>query len=211
MYESLTSTPVAATIANTPTIEVAEAELPTSHGVARGLAFRSAPGGPEHFAAIWGDASDGDPVVRIHSECLTGDVLGSLRCDCGEQLQLATQLAAAAPFGIVIYMKGHEGRGIGIFEKMRAYGRQDQHGEDTVDANLALGHPIDGRDYADAALLLHWLGARRLKLITNNPEKVESLRHQGLVITGRVACVAPERSTSSAYIQAKRARLGHLL
>ena len=134
----------------------------------------------EHVAYVMGDVDGGDPpLVRVHSECLTGDVLGSRRCDCGDQLDASLRLVAAAGSGVVLYLRGHEGRGIGLLEKLRAYELQDA-GLDTVDANVRLGHPVDGRDYAAAAAVLADLGVGSVRLLTNNPRKREAISSHGV-------------------------------
>ena len=158
-----------------------------------------------------GDIRGDEPVlVRVHSECLTGDVFGSVKCDCGHQLHEAMRLIAETGCGIIVYLRGHEGRGIGIDHKLRAYELQDQ-GFDTVDANLELGLPVDSREYGIGAQILSELGVTHLRLLTNNPAKYASLEGFGLTITERVAlhpCVHPE---AEQYMRTKRDRLGHLL
>jgi 3,4-dihydroxy 2-butanone 4-phosphate synthase/GTP cyclohydrolase II len=143
----------------------------------------------------------------VHSECLTGDVFGSLRCDCGAQLEAAMSLIAAEGRGVVLYLRGHEGRGIGLLSKLRAYQLQD-HGSDTVDANLELGLPVDARDYSTGAEILHDLGVRSVRLLTNNPAKVEGLVRYGLEVT-RVPLPVPVTVHNLRYLAAKRDRLGH--
>jgi 3,4-dihydroxy 2-butanone 4-phosphate synthase/GTP cyclohydrolase II len=163
-----------------------------------------------HLALVRGDITPDEPVlVRVHSECLTGDVFGSMRCDCGEQLHRAMKMIHDEGKGIVLYMR-QEGRGIGLSNKIRAYRLQDQ-GKDTVEANLALGFPADLRDYGIGAQILVDLGARKLKLITNNPKKVVGLRGYGLEISERVPLVIRPNAVNSRYLETKRDKLGHLI
>src|SRR5699024_7896667 len=141
--------------------------------------------GIEHLALVYGDIGDGEDIlVRVHSECLTGDVLGSMRCDCGPQLDAAMAKVVEAGRGVVLYMRGHEGRGIGLMHKLQAYQLQD-NGADTVEANVALGMPVDGRDYGQGAQILRDLGIRSMRLLTNNPAKRVGLEGYGLEIVGR--------------------------
>ncbi len=167
---------------------VADARLPTELGAFRCLAFRSDADvdGVTHLALVCGDvAAGGEPVVvRVHSECLTGDVFGSRRCDCGPQLHEAMRRITAAGRGVVVYLCGHEGRGIGIGHKLQAYELQDQ-GFDTVDANVELGLPVDDRDYVAGAAILHELGADRIRLLTNNPAKTAALTAHGIEVVAR--------------------------
>ena len=170
---------------NKPTVhrEVA-ARIPTRHGTFQLMLFTTSNDNKEHMALIMGDVKDKDGViVRVHSECFTGDVLGSLRCDCGEQLDRAMQLVAQAKQGVILYLR-QEGRGIGLLDKLRAYNLQDE-GLDTVEANLKLGHQPDERDYTVAALMLRDLGVRSINLITNNPKKISDLRELGVMVRQR--------------------------
>ena len=188
---------------------VAQTRLPTVHGEFRALAYRSTVDGVEHVALVRGDVGDGqDVLVRVHSECLTGDVLGSLRCDCGTQLEAALAAVAAKGRGVVLYMRGHEGRGIGLVHKLQAYQLQDA-GADTVDANLALGLPADGRDYGTGAQILYDLGVRSMRLLTNNPDKRAGLEGYGLEITGRVPLPVTATADNLRYLRTKRDRMGH--
>lgn len=166
--------------------------------------------GKEHVALSLGDWSEDTAVlVRLHSECFTGDVLGSRRCDCGEQLAEALRRVAEAGSGMVLYLR-QEGRGIGLAEKLRAYTLQDA-GLDTVDANVRLGHPADARDYGVAAKMLVALGVRRVRLLTNNPTKVDGLREHGIDVVARVPLVIPSRPQNRDYLQTKAVRMGHML
>lgn len=190
---------------------VAEAAVPTRHGSFSCQAWRSPIDGADHLAFVRGDVSGGDPVlVRVHSECVTGDVFGSLRCDCGTQLDDALAAIAEAGRGIVVYVRGHEGRGIGIASKLEAYRLQDS-GHDTVDANLHLGLPIDGREYGTAAQILMALRVDRVRLITNNPAKYNDLAGFGIELVERVASPTNETPENITYLETKRRRLGHLL
>jgi GTP cyclohydrolase II len=161
--------------------EAASASIPTPYGEFLARAFES-PSGHVHLALVHGGIGDGESLLtRLHSECLTGDALGSLRCDCGVQLRAALRSVAAEGRGVVLYLAGHEGRGIGLVDKLRAYVAQDA-GADTVDANLQLGLPADLRDYGEAAAILRSLGVRSVRLLSNNPAKVAGLRRHGLVV-----------------------------
>jgi 3,4-dihydroxy 2-butanone 4-phosphate synthase / GTP cyclohydrolase II len=169
--------------------------------------------GIEHIAMVLGDVAtpEGtgeDVLVRVHSECLTGDVLGSLRCDCGPQLDAALEAVAQEGRGIVLYMRGHEGRGIGLLHKLQAYQLQEA-GADTVDANLALGLPADARDYGIGAQILSDLGVKSMRLLTNNPDKRAGLEGYGLTITGRVPLPVRASPENLRYLRTKRDRMGH--
>ena len=166
--------------------------------------------GQEHVALSMGDLSGPDPVlVRVHSECLTGDAFGSLRCDCGPQLNAALAAVAERGWGCVLYLR-QEGRGIGLHAKIQAYHLQDQ-GADTLDANLMLGHPADGRDYTVAATMLNSLGAGQVSLLTNNPDKVEQLRSYGIDVVERIPLVVGVGDDNRAYLKTKADRMGHHL
>ena len=187
------------------------ATLPTPYGLFTVQAYESMIDGVEHLALVRGDVSGADPVlVRVHSECLTGDVFGSCRCDCGPQLQLALANIAEVGRGVVVYLMGHEGRGIGLTAKVEAYRLQDG-GLDTVEANLALGLPVDDRDYSIGAQILDDLGVRAVRLMTNNPAKTEGLAGYGFEITERVPLIVEPTNNNGAYLSAKRRKLGHLL
>jgi 3,4-dihydroxy 2-butanone 4-phosphate synthase/GTP cyclohydrolase II len=192
-----------------------EAMLPTEFGTFRAFAYRSVLDGIEHLALTVGDvASQGRSasgvLTRVHSECLTGDAIGSLRCDCGSQLRDALQAIADAGCGALVYLRGHEGRGIGLGHKLRAYELQEG-GLDTVEANLRLGFPVDTREYGVGAQILGDLGVRRIRLITNNPAKYGGLGGHDLEIVDRVALRVRVTSQSVSYLRTKRDRLGHLL
>lgn len=196
-----------------PLVErVTESVLPTRHGIFRIVGYRTADGGAELVSLSQGIVDDrshsGAPLVRLHSECLTGDAFGSWRCDCGEQLDAALALIAQSGEGVLVYLRGHEGRGIGLVEKLRAYRLQDQ-GLDTVDANLRLGHPVDARDYGQAAAILRDLGIDRVRLLSSNPAKEEALRALGVIVVERVGAAVPERPENAHYLQTKRQRMRH--
>lgn len=192
-----------------PFDRVVVARIPTKYGVFRAVGYRSRIDEREHVALVMGEIGDGDDIlVRVHSECLTGDALGSIRCDCGAQLDLALQKVAAAGRGVVLYIRGHEGRGIGLFAKLAAYNLQDG-GRDTVEANEDLGLPVDGRDYGIGAQILYDLGVRSMRLMTNNPIKRAGIEGYGLEIVDRVPLVIPATDESRSYLDAKARKLGH--
>jgi 3,4-dihydroxy 2-butanone 4-phosphate synthase/GTP cyclohydrolase II len=187
----------------------ASATLPTRHGVFRAVGYQSLLDGTDHVALVAGDLGDGEDVlVRVHSECLTGDVFGSRRCDCGPQLHAALDAVAAEGRGVVLYVRGHEGRGIGLMHKLQAYQLQDS-GADTVDANLDLGLPADARDYGTGAQILVDLGVRTMRLLTNNPTKRAGLEGYGLAIVGRVPLPVTATPENLRYLTTKRDRMGH--
>jgi 3,4-dihydroxy 2-butanone 4-phosphate synthase/GTP cyclohydrolase II len=189
---------------------VGEAELPTCHGNFRALAYESDIDDYTHIALVKGEIKEEDPVlVRVHSECLTGDVFGSLRCDCGSQLQKAMRLIEDEGAGVVLYMR-QEGRGIGLGNKIRAYHLQDL-GQDTVQANLSLGFKPDLRDYGIGAQILVDLGVSKMRLMTNNPKKIVGLEGYGLEVVERVPLEGPLCETNANYLRAKKEKLGHLL
>jgi 3,4-dihydroxy 2-butanone 4-phosphate synthase/GTP cyclohydrolase II len=190
---------------------VADARIPTEWGEFRAVSFESVLDGEQHVAFVRGEPAGGEPVlVRVHSECLTGDVFTSRRCDCGSQLRQAMDIIATAGTGVVVYLRGHEGRGIGLSHKLRAYGLQDE-GQDTVDANTSLGLPVDSREYGIGAQILADLGVRTVRLITNNPAKYGGLAGFGLDVVERVALEPRVTRENVRYLTAKRDRLGHLL
>ncbi|MHA6508031.1 bifunctional 3,4-dihydroxy-2-butanone-4-phosphate synthase/GTP cyclohydrolase II [Tessaracoccus sp. Y1736] len=188
----------------------AEAHLPTRHGDFLAIGYRTVEG-EEHVALTLGDlGGPKPPLTRVHSECLTGDVFGSIRCDCGPQLDLALARIAAEGRGLIVYLRGHEGRGIGLIAKLHAYALQ-QSGRDTVDANTDLGLPIDARRYTAAAQIIRDLGVPAVRLLTNNPAKVTALEELGTSVTERVPILVPPGEHSLAYLTTKRERMGHLL
>ncbi len=189
---------------------VEEVDLPTGYGDFRLRMYRSRITGLEHLALVKGDVSDGAPVlVRVHSECFTGDVLGSERCDCGPQLHTAMEMIGKEGRGAVLYMR-QEGRGIGLANKLHAYRKQEE-GLDTVEANVALGFAPDLRDYGEGAQMLVDLGIRKLRLLTNNPCKVAGLEGYGLEIVERVPIVIPANSHDRRYLETKREKMGHII
>lgn len=197
---------------NTPVVERSvETRLPTSRGDFTAIGYTSLVDGVEHLALVAGDVrGKRDVPVRVHSECLTGDVFGSQRCDCGEQLEAAQELIAEKDEGVLIYIRGHEGRGIGLVPKLRAYVLQDE-GQDTVDANESQGFPADLREYSSAAQIIKDLGIESISLISNNPDKKAKLEGYGINITGRVPVELPPNPNNIEYLRTKRDRMGHQL
>ena len=187
----------------------AEANVPTSHGTFRFLAYKDRITGTDHIAVVSGEITDEAPLVRVHSECLTGEAFGSLKCECGPQLDAALDTIDRQG-GIVIYMRGHEGRGIGLINKLRAYSLQER-GLDTVDANLALGLPADARDYAAAVGILTDLGVEQVRLLTNNTDKVAQLRSFGLDVVEQVPLLVGVGPNNHQYLETKRDRMGHVI
>jgi len=190
--------------------KVEEVDLPTDHGHFRLSMYKSRVTGLEHLALVKGDVGDGAPVlVRVHSECFTGDVLGSERCDCGPQLHAAMEMVEREGRGAVVYMR-QEGRGIGLENKLHAYRKQEE-GLDTVEANVALGFAPDLRDYGEGAQILEDLGIRKLRLMTNNPCKIAGLEGYGLEIVERVPIVIPANAHDKRYLDTKREKMGHII
>ncbi|MEV0625631.1 bifunctional 3,4-dihydroxy-2-butanone-4-phosphate synthase/GTP cyclohydrolase II [Nonomuraea wenchangensis] len=188
---------------------VAETRLPNVYGMWRGYGYASALDGGEHMALVYGELGDGENVlVRAHSECLTGDVFGSLRCDCGVQLDNAMSAIAQEGRGVVVYLRGHEGRGIGLLAKLKAYSLQD-NGSDTVDANLELGLPVDAREFSNAGQILADLGVKSVRLLTNNPSKLKGMDGYGIKVLGREPMPVAMNPYNERYLKAKRDRLGH--
>jgi 3,4-dihydroxy 2-butanone 4-phosphate synthase/GTP cyclohydrolase II len=191
------------------------AAMPTAHGQFRAIAYRGVLDGIEHLALVCGDVSTEAAnrrgvLVRVHSECLTGDVIGSLRCDCGSQLHNGLDAIAREGCGVLVYLRGHEGRGIGLGHKLRAYELQEQ-GYDTVDANGELGLPVDSREYGVGAQILADLGVRNLRLLSNNPAKFGGIAGHGLSIVGRVPLPSAVTAENVRYLRTKRDRMGHVL
>jgi 3,4-dihydroxy 2-butanone 4-phosphate synthase/GTP cyclohydrolase II len=188
---------------------VVEARIPTEHGTFTAVGYRSLVDDRQHIALVMGDLGEGESVLtRVHSECLTGDVFGSLRCDCGDQLDQAMARVAAEGRGVVLYIRGHEGRGIGLLHKLAAYKLQDE-GYDTVDANVNLGLPVDARDYGVGAQILYDLGVRSMRIMTNNPTKRAGIEGYGLSILEQVPLFIDANDENRDYLQAKATRLGH--
>ncbi|KAJ0981420.1 hypothetical protein J5N97_009675 [Dioscorea zingiberensis] len=186
------------------------ASLPLKSGNFLAYCYRSLLDGMEHIAMVKGDIADGqDILVRVHSECLTGDIFGSARCDCGNQLSLAMEQIVKAGRGVLVYLRGHEGRGIGLGHKLRAYNLQD-NGRDTVEANEELGLPVDSREYGIGAQILQDLGVRTMKLMTNNPAKYVGLKGYGLSVVGRVPLLTPITKENKRYLETKRLKMGHI-
>ena len=198
-----------------PVLPGPEAHLPTAFGDFTATAWTDTRTGVEHLTltapgtAEAGTLGEGAPLVRLHSECLTGDVFGSFRCDCGEQLEQAMELIALHG-GTIVYLRGQEGRGIGLANKLRAYALQEA-GADTVEANEQLGLPVDARDYQAAADILHQLGLHRIRLLTNNPVKRDRMRHYGVDVEAMVPSEVPIRAENERYLQTKRDRMDHHL
>lgn len=186
----------------------ADATVPTSHGTFRFLAYKDRVSGTDHIAVVSGEPGE-TALVRVHSECLTGEAFGSLKCECGPQLDAALD-AIEQEGGVVIYMRGHEGRGIGLINKLRAYSLQEE-GLDTVDANLALGLPADAREYAAAAGILADLGVSKVRLLTNNTDKVTQLRELGLDVVEQVPLIVGVGPNNHQYLETKRDRMGHII
>ncbi|MCX5138934.1 MULTISPECIES: bifunctional 3,4-dihydroxy-2-butanone-4-phosphate synthase/GTP cyclohydrolase II [unclassified Streptomyces] len=187
----------------------AEVRLPTNFGAFTAYGYRSTVDGVEHVALVHGDIGDGEDVlVRVHSECLTGDIFQSQRCDCGPQLHASMRRITEEGRGVVVYLRGHEGRGIGLVSKLRAYELQER-GVDTLDANLELGLPADARDYAAGAQILKDLGVHSLRLMTNNPEKTAAILRHGLAVNGREPMPVQAGEHNLRYLRTKRDRMGH--
>jgi GTP cyclohydrolase II len=190
--------------------QMACARIPTENGEYRLYLYKNNRDDKDHLALVFGDVQrKASVLVRVHSECFTGDVLGSRRCDCGEQLQQAMRMIAEAGAGVIVYLR-QEGRGIGLLDKLRAYNLQDQ-GYDTVEANLALGHQPDERDFSIAALILQDLGVRSARLLTNNPEKIACLERLGFSVIERIALEGVINDDNAYYLFTKAQRMNHLL
>lgn len=191
---------------------VVEVRLPTKYGVFRAVGYRTRNGDEYHLALIMGDVQGKERVlVRVHSECLTGDVFHSLRCDCGEQLEAALEKIAQEGTGVLLYVIGHEGRGIGLINKLKAYKVQQEEGKDTVEANEHLGFSPDLREYDTAAQILADLGLESIRLMTNNPDKIRGLQEYGLKVAERVPLIMKPTPENQGYLRAKRDKLFHLI
>ncbi|MFF4959771.1 GTP cyclohydrolase II [Streptomyces sp. NPDC001222] len=189
---------------------VVNAPLPTKYGDFQAVGYLDHDRGDEQVALVYGDIEGEGMLVRLHSECLTGDAFGSTHCECGPQLSTALREIVAAGRGILVYLRGHEGRGIGLLAKLRAMKLQSE-GLDTVEANLALGLPVDARDYRVAAEILHDLGVRSVRLLSNNPRKREALLKHGIKIDEQVSLLIPPCENNITYLRTKRERLDHYL
>jgi GTP cyclohydrolase II len=194
-----------------PVVEqLAEANVPVLEGTIGRITIFGTPASSNRIVALEFGRRQGVALVRIHSECFTGDVLGSLRCDCGPQLRFAMRAIASEPWGILLYCQGHEGRGIGLIDKIRAYALQER-GMDTVESNRALGYPPDLREFDTAASVLKALGATRVRLLTNNPQKVQALLDASIDVVERVPLHAPVNDFNRDYLRTKRVQMGHSL
>jgi 3,4-dihydroxy 2-butanone 4-phosphate synthase/GTP cyclohydrolase II len=187
---------------------LAAASLPSDHGLFELVTFAAGDDPVPHVALVRGDVTGEDVLVRVHSECATGDIFASRRCDCGEQLHRAMDLVDTADRGVIVYLRGHEGRGIGLVGKVRAYELQER-GLDTVEANLALGYPVDARDFSPAAALLRHLGVRSVALLTNNPDKVRSLERAGVPCSSVIGLTSTVHAENERYLRTKTEQLGH--
>ncbi|WP_031466550.1 GTP cyclohydrolase II [Sciscionella sediminilitoris] len=186
----------------------AESALNTRRGAFRAIAFREYADGPEHLVLVHGTPGDG-VLARVHSECLTGEVFGATRCECGDQLDAALDAIVAEGSGVLVYLRGQEGRGIGLIAKIRTHILQDEQGLDTVDSATALGLPVDVRDYGPAGTALRHLGIGAVRLLSNNPDKGAALAAAGITVTERVPLLIAANEGNLAYLRAKRDRLGH--
>jgi 3,4-dihydroxy 2-butanone 4-phosphate synthase/GTP cyclohydrolase II len=187
---------------------VAESDLVTRRGTFRAIAFRA--DGHEHMALAFGKTRMRENVlVRVHSECMTGDIFGAMRCECGEQLDAALDRIVSEGSGVLVYLRGHEGRGIGLVAKVRTHVLQDEQGMDTIDSATSLGLPVDTRDYGPAAAVLKHLQIRSVRLMSNNPDKIAALEAHGITVAARVPILIPANDHNVGYLTAKRNRMGH--
>jgi 3,4-dihydroxy 2-butanone 4-phosphate synthase / GTP cyclohydrolase II len=190
--------------------DIAESDLVTRRGTFRAVAFRDRLDGHEHMALVLGETQNRENVlVRVHSECMTGDIFGAMRCECGDQLDSSLDAIVREGGGVLVYLRGHEGRGIGLVAKVRTHILQDEQGLDTVDSATTLGLPVDIRDFGPAARILKYLGIRSVRLLSNNPEKIRSLESYGIAVSTRVPLLVPANDDNIRYLTAKRDRLGH--
>jgi 3,4-dihydroxy 2-butanone 4-phosphate synthase/GTP cyclohydrolase II len=188
--------------------DVAESDLVTRRGTFRAVAFRA--DGHEHMALVYGKTRMRENVlIRVHSECMTGDIFGAMRCECGEQLDAALDRIVTEGAGILIYLRGHEGRGIGLVEKVRTHVLQDEQGMDTLDSATSLGLPVDTRDYGPAVKVLKHLRVNSVRLMSNNPDKIRALESNGIAVAARVPLLMPPNDHNIGYLTAKRDRMGH--
>lgn len=188
--------------------DVAESDLVTRRGTFRAVAFRA--DGHEHMALVFGKTIMRENVlVRVHSECMTGDIFGAMRCECGEQLDAALDTIVREGSGVLVYLRGHEGRGIGLVAKVRTHVLQDEQGLDTLDSATTLGLPVDVRDYGPAARILKYLRVQSVRLMSNNPDKIHALESHGIPVMAKVPLLAPANVHNIGYLTAKRDRLGH--
>ncbi|MFC6085961.1 GTP cyclohydrolase II [Sphaerisporangium aureirubrum] len=193
-----------------PLADIAEADLVTRRGTFRTVAFRDPSDGNEHLALVYGDSGKPrDVLVRVHSECVTGDIFAAMRCECGDQLDAALNAIVREGAGVLVYLRGHEGRGIGLVAKVRTHVLQDDHGLDTVDSATVLGFPVDDRDFGPAARVLKYLGIRSVRLMSNNADKIRSLEAHGVEVSSRVPLLVQATDHNIRYLTAKRDRLGH--
>ncbi|MFC4947947.1 GTP cyclohydrolase II [Pseudonocardia sp. GCM10023141] len=193
-------------------VEIAESTLVTRRGTFRAVAFRDPQDHQEHLAVVRGDpALHRDVLVRVHSECMTGDIFGAMRCECGDQLNTSLDMIVREGTGVLVYLRGHEGRGIGLVAKTRTQVLQDEQGLDTVDSATALGLPVDVRDFGAAARVLRYLGVASVRLLSNNGDKIRALESHGITVSSRVPLLAQVNEHNVRYLTAKRDRLGHTL
>ncbi|MFC4586986.1 GTP cyclohydrolase II [Sphaerisporangium corydalis] len=189
--------------------DIAEADLVTRRGTFRTVAFRDPVDRNEHLALVFGETAREEALVRVHSECVTGDIFAAMRCECGDQLDAALDAIVHEGSGVLVYLRGHEGRGIGLVAKVRTHMLQDDHGLDTVDSATVLGLPVDTRDFGAAARVLKYLGVRSVRLMSNNSDKIRALEGHGIRVAARVPLLVKANEHNIRYLTAKRDRLGH--